>query len=332
MSQLTVNVYEEAVDAEGECDCLLPDSPNQLSKPLDAPASSWSSSASSAYSALASHPLLHSTKGKDGSAAMWQVGRVVSLLTGLLTLAVTLYLLVVHRAPSSSLFPVTGTDAGAAYGDTFTRGDSHRHSSGLWLSLSLPPLVSSLHSSPLLSLNSSSVGPLAGHLCIDELPGRWGNHVYIIMMAIMYAQRHSLQLHLPPFDTQPVLQHADLFTSPCPTQLANVSVKQDGEWWLVDPRTHSTQQLNSTDQQEQQPSTPFVAHLQGYFQVSSSSYTHTPPYTLSRSDCPECRPPRWRSHHNRSWSATECSIHCAMLCDCCAFSTTVRCTPRRCDC
>lgn len=215
----------------------------------------------------------------DWSSAVWQAGRVVSVALRLSALAATICWLAVFRWSTSMAPSVMDSTDHVGSRSQLVRSDDSTASLPLPPSCFRPPasLPSDHYSSLILALNGSTTsGLLPSHLCVDELPGRWGNHVYIIMMAVMYAECHHLTLHLPPFSTQSLLHHTDLFTSPCPTHLTNVTVQQQGEWWMAEPHTFLTQTEGESSGQPQQQSTsqPIAVHLQGYFQVSAHSHSH----------------------------------------------------------
>ena len=191
---------------------------------------------------------LHFWASGDWSVAVWRCGRAVSVVLNLCALVATIcWLLQFH---SAGLLPPSTTPIADAE-------PSRLHPLHTGIAVSDSVLLLSLNGSDALSAVSS-------HLCIDELSGRWGNHVYIIMMAVTYAHRHNLTLHLPPFETRRLLAHADLFTAPCPTNGRNVTIKQDGQWWLHHPRT------SLLPDEQDDASQPVVAHVKGYFQVSSA--------------------------------------------------------------
>ena len=301
MSVLCASIAD-AVEC-GESTSLLEDSISPSDPPKTESSSPSSSSPHSALTdlLLSCPSFFPFSVSSEWSSALWQLRRVVSVLLNLCALMATICWLVMCRwsAPLSSFTgPITDTVNGRANIVHTGRSVDATPAQPYW---SPPTSLSSTatpDSSLLLSLNGTTgsadlVFNLFSHLCIDELPGRWGNHVYIIMMAVMYAQRHHLILHLPPFNAQPLLAHADLFTSPCPTDLLNVTVQQQGDWWLTDPQKFVAQQEGGNTTEQQQPASPIAVHLQGFFQVSTILNSPTPLPCLP-SDC--------RSRHdNRTW-------------------------------
>ena len=106
-----------------------------------------------------------------------------------------------------------------------------------------------------------------GHVCIPSWGGRWGNHVYIALMAVLYGLHHHLQPHLPDCEYRPLLLHHRAFYTPCPaTSQSRVHMEEWGrplDWWMEEPRPLDAQQ---------QSNRTFVASIQGYFQYNTSHF------------------------------------------------------------
>ena len=75
-------------------------------------------------------------------------------------------------------------------------------------------------------------------VCMRVWNGRWGNHIYMMMMGVKLAFEHRMQLHLPAeTDAVPRLR---MFSSPCPAGNEELLMGGNPGWrdprWKVDPR------------------------------------------------------------------------------------------------
>ena len=132
-------------------------------------------------------------------------------------------------------------------------------------SLTAAALPPSAAAEDLLALVAPGTSPFNSSVCLHGYGGRFGNHVYMLMMAVKVAFHQRLQLHLAPCPYASVLSQHQRFTKPCPVHTASYSLGDaqwnGGErWWDDDVRSRV--------------SNPALFHLNigGYFQYPSWVY------------------------------------------------------------
>ena len=111
-------------------------------------------------------------------------------------------------------------------------------------------------------------------LCVPHFYGRWGNHVYMIMMAVKYATQHNLSIRLPSYPAESLLRYGPLFSAPCPTTNSSdprVMSPDQGrpDWYDIQPRPVHRPADNGSDSGG---GSDVIVVMEGFWQYHTSVY------------------------------------------------------------